>query len=93
MSAAMALFKLGQVVATRGALAHCEQHSINPLLLIGRHIGGDWGDLCADDVAANVHAVQHDERVLSAYVLHDVKIYVITEWDRALTTLLLASEY
>lgn len=93
MSAAMALFKLGQVVATPGALAHCELHSINPLLLIGRHIGGDWGDLCADDVAANVHAVQHDERILSAYVLHDAKIYVITEWDRSVTTLMLAREY
>ena len=89
----MALFKLGQVVATPGALAHCQQHSVNPLLLLGRHIGGDWGDLCADDVAANVHAVQHDERILSAYVLHDAKIYVITEWDRSVTTLMLAREY
>jgi hypothetical protein len=89
----MALFELGQVVATPGALAHCQQHCINPLLLIGRHIGGDWGDLCEDDVAANVHAVQHDERILSAYSVGDAKFYVITEWDRTLTTLLLASEY
>ena len=89
----MPLFKLGQVVATPGALAHCERHSINPLLLLGRHIGGDWGDLCVDDVAANVHALQHDERILSAYVLHGVKLYVITEWDRGATTLMLATEY
>jgi hypothetical protein len=89
----MALFKLGQVVATPGALAHCEQHGINPLLLLGRHIGGDWGDLGAEDVAANVHAIQHDERILSAYVLGGEKFYVITEWDRSVTTLLLAWEY
>jgi hypothetical protein len=89
----MALFKLGDVVATPGALAHCKAHAINPLLLLGRHIGGDWGDLFADDVAANVRAVQHDERILSAYVLHGEKLYVITEWDRSVTTLLLASEY
>jgi hypothetical protein len=89
----MALFKLGQVVATSGALTHCEQHGINPLLLLGKHIGGDWGDLSADDVAANVRAVQHDDRILSAYVLHGEKFYVITEWDRSVTTLLLASEY
>jgi len=93
VSTAMALFELGEVVATRGALAHCERHSINPLLLLGRHIGGDWGDLDADDVSANVHAVQHDERILSAYKLHGEKFYVITEWDRTATTLLLASEY
>ena len=89
----MALFELGQVVATPGALAHCKAHAINPLLLLGKHAGGDWGDLGADDVAANVHAVQHDERILSAYMLHGEKLYVITEWDRTLTTLLLAREY
>jgi len=89
----MALFEVGQFVATTGALAHCERHSINPLLLLGKHAGGDWGDLGADDVAANVHAVQHDERILSAYVLNGEKLYVITEWDRSVTTLLLANEY
>jgi len=89
----MALFKFGDVVATPGALAHCKAHAINPLLLLGRHIGGDWGDLDAADVLANVHAVQHDERILSAYMLHGEKLYVITEWDRTVTTLLLASEY
>ena len=89
----MALFKVGQVVATPGALAFCELHSINPVLLIGRHMGGDFGDLDASDVQANVHAMQHDERILSAYVLHGDKLYVITEWDRSVTTLLLAREY
>jgi hypothetical protein len=89
----MALFKLGQVVATPAALAHCEQHGTDALILIARHCSGDWGDLCADDVAANVHAIQHDLRVLSAYVVGDAKLYVITEWDRSVTTLLMASEY
>jgi hypothetical protein len=89
----MALFRVGQVVATQGALAFCELHSINPLLLIGRHVGGDFGDLGDSDVQANVHAMQHDERILSAYRLHDEKLYVITEWDRTVTTLLMASEY
>jgi hypothetical protein len=89
----MALFNFGDVVATPGALAHCKAHAINPLLLLGKHIGGDWGDLCAADVAANVQAVQNDDRILSAYVLHGEKFYVITEGDRTLTTLLLASEY
>ena len=89
----MALFKVGQVVATRGALAFCELHRINPLLLIGRHMGGDFGDLGESDVQANVHAMQHNERILSAYRLHDQKLYVITEWDRSVTTLLMASEY
>ncbi len=89
----MALFKLGQVVATPASLAHCEEHNVDALTLIRRHAGGDWGDLTADDVAANVHAIQHDERVLSAYIVGNAKLYVITEWDRSVTTLLMASEY
>jgi len=89
----MALFNVGQVVATQGALSFCEQHSINPLQLLSRHMGGDWGDLDKDDVRANVFAIQHDERVLSSYKLHGDKLYVITEADRSSTTLLLAAEY
>ena len=55
----MALFKLGAIVATPGALQFCEEHSIDPLALIGRHVGGDFGDLDAGDVAANVHGIKH----------------------------------
>ena len=56
-------------------------------------MGGDFGDLDESDVQSNVHAMQHDERILSAYKLHGEKLYVITEWDRSVTTLLMASEY
>ena len=89
----MALFKVGQVVATPAALAHCNHHSVDALNMIWRHAGGDWGDLCDDDIAANVHAIQHDLRVLSAYIVGGEKMYVITDWDRTATTLLMASEY
>ena len=89
----MALFQLGAVVATPGALQWCEAHKVNPLSLIGRHIRGDWGDLGADDISANVDALAYDGRVLSSYLISGTKVYVITEWDRSATTLLLASEY
>ncbi len=89
----MALFKLGSVVATPGALQFCEQHKINPLLLLGRHMAGDWGDLTADDVAANVHAVQHDLRIFSSYKFSESKVWVITEADRSSTCILLPDEY
>ncbi|AIY43389.1 hypothetical protein LT85_4231 [Collimonas arenae] len=41
----------------------------------------------------NETAVRAGERILSAYVVADEKIYVITEWDRRYTTVMLASEY
>lgn len=89
----MPLFKLGEVVATRAAMQFCEQHNINPLLLIGRHVGGDWGDLDAADVAANVQALQHDLRLFSSYKIGDGKVWVITEADRSVTTVLLPDDY
>ena len=89
----MALFQLGSVVATPAALQFCHDNSVNPLLLLGRHIGGDLGDLDANDVAANVHAVQHDLRVFSSYRISDGKLWIITEADRSSTCLLLPDEY
>lgn len=89
----MALFKLGDVVATPGALQLCESNKINPLLLLGRHSSGDWGNLDQQDIAANVHAVQHDLRILSSYAVGSGKVWVITEADRSSTCLLLPDEY
>ena len=89
----MPLFNLGQVVATPAALQHFQKHQINPISLPGRNIGGDWGDLSEADVAANVHAIQHDLRLFSSYAVGGGKVWVITEADRSSTCLLLPSEY
>lgn len=86
------LFGLGRLVATRGALAALGRDEIGGA--IGRHASGDWGDLCREDRALNVAALRDGGRLLSAYVSRSgVRFYVITEWDRSLTTVLLASEY
>ncbi|TDK63707.1 hypothetical protein [Sapientia aquatica] len=89
----MPLFKLGSVVATPAALKFCETQKINPLLLLGRHIAGDYGDLSIEDVEANVHAVQHDLRIFSSYQFGSEKIWIITEADRSSTCLLMPDEY
>ena len=87
-------FPLGDVVATPGALdALCEAQQ-EPLELLRRHQQGDWGDLDEEDKAENEFSLEHDLRLLSAYTLPtQVKIWVITEWDRSVTTLLLPAEY
>ena len=89
----MSLFELGSVVATPGALKFCDAHKIDTLLLLSRHIGGDWGDLDAQDIAANVHAVQHDLRIFTSYKFAQGKVWVITEADRSSTCVLLPDEY
>lgn len=89
----MTLFKLGAVVTTSPAMKFCEKHKINPFLLLGRHMAGDWGDLDAADVAANAHAIQNDLRVFSSYKFTDGKVWVITEADRSSTCILLPDDY
>lgn len=89
------LFALGQVVATQGAMETLKALNVDPALLMVRHVTGDWGDLCEDDLQANKNAVKNGERVLSSYLLppDNTKLWIITEWDRSVTTLLLPDEY
>ena len=88
------LFSLGQVVATPGAIDALNQAGQDALALLTRHIGGDWGELDEEDKAENDFSVKHNLRILSAYTLETgVKIWLITESDRSVTTFLLPSEY
>jgi len=88
-------FPLGQLVATPGALAALEQANTSPAELVGRHLSGDWGTVDKEDWAANDRALKDGERLISAYVLPgtEEKVWVITEWNRSATTILLPSEY
>ena len=86
------LFRLGMVVGTRGAVAALAEAEV--LFALARHRHGDWGDLDDEDRAANDAAVSDGSRILSAYrSASGTRFYVITEWDRSVTTVLLPSEY
>lgn len=92
MSAAR--FPLGQIVATPGVLDAFQEASQTPREFLARHRVGDWGDLDDEDKAENEISVKHGFRIFSAYHLSDgTRIYVITEADRSVTTLLLPEEY
>ena len=93
-------FSLGQIVATPGALEALSATGEQPARFLNRHQQADWGELCDEDKRLNDEAVAHEGeperqgRVLSAYRLkNNVKIWVISEWDRSVTTVLLPSEY
>ncbi|SMF97219.1 hypothetical protein SAMN02949497_4639 [Methylomagnum ishizawai] len=88
------LFPLGQVVATPNALAVLAEHGVDPGTLLGRHVRGDWGVLPPEDAKANDAGLRHGERLLSSYPLADgVKVWIITEWDRSVTTILMPGDY
>ena len=66
----------------------------NANAFLDRHARGDWGEVDAEDKQANQDALVHGERLLSAYRTSlDVRIWVITEADRSVTTILLPEEY
>jgi len=87
-------FFLGRTVATPGALRALEQANQNPFEFLQRHQAGDWGELCEEDKRENEFSVRNGFRILSAYrTRNEVKIWIITEADRSVTTLLLPHEY
>jgi len=97
---AVTKFNLGSLVATPGALDALRRASQDPLAFVERHRRGDWGDVDASDKALNDEAVAHEGdldrqgRVLSAYTTSaGEKLWIITEYDRSATTILLPEEY
>lgn len=88
-------FPLGQTLATPGALDALEEAGVSASEFLRRHQAGDWGEICDKDKAENELSLKEGFRLLSAYELEKtgVKIWVITEADRSVTTILLPSEY
>jgi hypothetical protein len=95
------LFPLGQVVATPGALA-ASRYPGQFLEFLARHVRGDWGCIDPDDAEANALAIAEGSRILSAYPIDQEKpcagfgencIWIITEADRSVTTILLPEDY
>jgi hypothetical protein len=91
---AIPLFPPGQIVATPGALALLEQAKKSPSEFLSRHLRGDWGDLCQDDKTENELSLKYGFRLLSSYEVTNIeKLWIITEADHSVTTLLLPAEY
>jgi hypothetical protein len=88
------LFPLGQIMATPGALEALEASHQSPAEFLTRHARGDWGELSADDITENEFSLKNGFRLLSSYLTAaGQKLWVITEAERDLTTLLLPDEY
>jgi hypothetical protein len=90
------LFHPGRTVATQGAIAACPPAYL--LECLQRHVHGDWGSVCDEDKRSNDAAVSGGDRILSAYPIDPEKpckgygencLWIITEWDRSVTTFLL----
>jgi hypothetical protein len=94
------VLKLGRIVATPGALEAVALARISECLLA--HARGDWGCVGEQDRRTNDEALKRGFRILSAYPIDPSQpslghgentLWIITEWDRSLTTVLLPQEY
>ncbi|MBY0460863.1 MAG: hypothetical protein K2V38_26385 [Gemmataceae bacterium] len=90
----MPLFTLGKIVATQGALDALGRSGQSPGEFVTKHARCEWGERDAHDTEANKAALRDGSRILSSYStrLGD-KVWIITEADRSVTTLLLPEEY
>jgi hypothetical protein len=86
--------ELGQIVATPGALAALRKAEQQPGEFLTRHVNRAWCDLSDEDRKENDYSLEHGFRLLSAYRTHTGdKLWIITESDRFVTTLLSPEEY
>lgn len=93
-------FPLGRVVITATAQRVLSAESAKQMLQ--RHASGDWGVMCDEDKAQNDEGLKLKNRLHSAYPIDESKpsaghgdntIWIITEWDRSVTTILLPEDY
>ncbi|MDD5095438.1 MAG: hypothetical protein PHV74_13825 [Dehalococcoidia bacterium] len=90
-------FQMGNLVWTRGVNDRiAEDIAFAKLVLasVKRHASGDWGDICREDKTENELSLKEGFRLLSAYETEGLpRIWIITEADRSVTTVLFPEEY
>ena len=86
--------ELGRLVATPDALEALAESGQSPEEFLQRHAAQDWGEICKEDRRLNDLALVEGDRLLSSYrTKKNVVIWIITEWDRSVTTILLPENY
>lgn len=92
-------FFAGKLFITRSVKCACDEGRIDIVdvgRIVDRHVRADFGDICSEDERANLDAMKNGGRILSAYLVEGVKLWVITDapnTDRAVTTVLYPGDY
>ena len=89
-------FPLGKLVWTRGVNEKIGSDTPFAKFVVEslkRHAHGDWGDLSAEDKHENDLSLDKELRLLSSYQRGDWRIWIISEADRSVTTILFPEEY
>lgn len=91
-------FQPGRIVATKGVVESVPERRLMECLQL--HLQGQWGCLGDEDWKMNDIATHNGERLLSCYPIDPSKpcegsnrLWLITEWDRSVSTFLFPDEY
>lgn len=89
-------FTLGRQVVSRKIsieLLENKLFAIEIFKAMERFCNKDWGEMDEEDKATNEQALIEGNRIMGAYQTCKGKIWIITEADRTVTTILFPSEY
>jgi hypothetical protein len=87
------IFPLGKVVETNGIRVNRQD---DPLFsdqvdsALFRYTSKDWGNLCEEDAEMNN---EPEGTIMGVYDTSKGEIWIITEWDKSVTTILFPDEY
>lgn len=93
------VFQTGTIVVTRGVGDLMEKEERFRLFVgisLSRYAEGDFGEICKEDAKTNAEALKNGDRLMGVYKcpgLSEWDIWIITEWDRSVTTILFPEEY
>ena len=89
------MFEMGLLVITNGINDKLESVRFSKELKVALHRFncGDWGEMEQEDIDANNEALRTGERLFAVYKTSEGKIWIITEADRSVTTILFPDEY
>lgn len=87
----------GSTVVTRGIAAKIEKSKLFAQEVIfhhGRFLQKDWGDVSENDKEMNdLNATGEEGSLMGAYETSEGRIWIMTEHDRSVTTILFPDEY
>ncbi|KPY90144.1 hypothetical protein ALO44_200018 [Pseudomonas syringae pv. tagetis] len=91
-----ASFELGRMMLTHSVQSLLQNSSLDVSQYLRRHATGDWGEISKDDWDSNQQALSADGRLFSGYDIDaedETRLWIITESDRSVTTVMLPSDY
>lgn len=89
-------FTLGKIVWTAGVFKKMQEDSDFRHFVtksMQRYMMGDWGEMDPEDKELNDSSLSGGGRIFAAYENAAYRIWIITEWDRSVTTILFPEEY